>query len=67
MEVELVGQEIIDIRDATKKEIATENWDNSFKVIVLANGNKLYPSRDYEGNGPGGLFGSTKDGKTFGV
>ena len=65
MEVKLVGQRIKNIRTSTKAERIRENWEENFQVIVLENGNKLYPSRDYEGNGSGALFGKTKSGKTF--
>jgi hypothetical protein len=65
MEVELVGQRIKNIRNSTNAERVKEGWDQNFQVIVLENGNKLYPSQDYEGNGSGALFGKTKSGKTF--
>ena len=69
MEVQLVGQKIKTIRKATKKELASEGWDERdiVMIIVLENGNKLYPSRDYEGNGGGALFGQTKQGRQFGL
>jgi hypothetical protein len=66
---EILGQRIATIRKATAKELLSENWkkNDHLQVIVLANGIKLYPSRDYEGNGPGGLFGEYKDGRKFGI
>ena len=49
-EVEIIGQTIIDVRDANDEEKAQEGWSENFKVIVLDNGVKIYPSRDYECN-----------------
>ena len=64
---ELIGQTIIDIRDSTEEEREQEGWNENFTVIELKNGNRLYPSRDSEGNGPGALFGCTNDDNTFGI
>lgn len=68
--VEMVGQKIAEIRDATDDELQEQGWssdhiDGSPTVIVLENGVKLFPSRDPEGNGPGCLFGVTEDGVGF--
>jgi hypothetical protein len=65
----IVGEKIVDIRPATKKELQSEGWDDNetMQVIVLSNGVKLYPSRDYEGNGPGALFGDAGDKGKFGI
>ena len=59
------------IRDATKEEIA-EVWGKDIAsytdgclVIVLGNGDRIFPSRDSEGNGPGVFFGITHDGKNI--
>ena len=60
----LEGAKIVKIRDMTKKEADNEGWDlrhNGCRVIELDNGVCLYPSRDYEGNGPGALFFTNKD------
>ena len=54
----------------TKKEKQVEYWEDHnhpIYVIVLDGGIKLYPSMDYEGNGGGALFGSTKDNKKFAI
>ena len=67
MEVELEGQKIVEIRTSTKAERQKQDWNEDFQVIILENGNKLFPSRDYEGNGGGALFGTTKSGKNFGI
>lgn len=58
------------IRNATKEEIV-EVWGDEIAsytdkclVIVLGNGDRIFPSRDYEGNGAGVFFGITNEGKT---
>lgn len=72
--VTIVDRKIVQIREMTYREAKSEGWEgynNSAHglptVIVLDNGTKLYPSRDSEGNGPGTLFGTTRDGKHFGL
>ena len=55
----LEGAKIVNIREMTKKEAEAEGWSlrhNGCRVIELENGVKIYPSQDYEGNGPGALF-----------
>jgi len=59
------------MRDATKEEIA-EVWGEDIAsytdgclVIVLGNGDRIFPSRDSEGNGPGVFFGITHEGKNI--
>ncbi|HRZ18686.1 MAG TPA: hypothetical protein P5136_01400 [Methanofastidiosum sp.] len=61
--------EIKEIRPMTKEEMDAEGWygDRPPSVIELADGTKLYPSRDSEGNGPGCLFGVTPKGEHFGL
>lgn len=60
MDDNIIGKKIIDIRPMTEKEIEEQYWqhdsENAF-AIVLENGTVLFPSRDYEGNGPGVMFG----------
>jgi len=60
MEDNIIGKKIIDIRPMTTKEIKNQYWEhdseNAF-ALVLEGGTVLFPSRDYEGNGPGVLFG----------
>jgi len=61
----VVGQKITSIRHMTKEELVDEGWElckqMSTVAIVLSNGTIIYPSADDEGNGPGVLFGKTKD------
>jgi hypothetical protein len=57
----MIGQTIAKVRPMTKAELRAEGWEEGLRhgmpsVVVLANGLKLYPSRDPEGNGPGSLF-----------
>lgn len=62
------GRKIVDVRHMTKAEMEREGWDDyrgPATVLVLDNGTILYPSMDEEGNGPGALFGATKDGEAF--
>jgi hypothetical protein len=51
----------------TRKEASDEGWDDyeTRSVIEFSDGTLIYASRDEEGNGPGALFGKTKDGKAF--
>lgn len=66
----ILGQTIVAIRDMTQKELKAEYWDEDNihgapTVLVLSNGTKLYASQDEEGNGPGALFATDKDGTSF--
>jgi len=64
----LIGRKIADIRPMTQNEMNAEGWGQnprSAVVIVLDDGTKLYPSMDYEGNGPGRLFGHGKEGRFY--
>ena len=65
---ELIGLKVTEFRPMTSKEMALEgwnpNWDSPPLVLVLSDGNKLYPSRDQEGNGPGAFFGTDPKGTT---
>ncbi len=56
---ELVGRKIIEVRYMTDEELMNEGWNGERApvVLVLDNGDLLYPSQDDEGNGPGALFG----------
>lgn len=68
----LVGAKITNIRQMTRGELNAHYWDDNrgfspVYVIELDNGTALYPSRDYEGNGGGVIFGVTKDEECFSV
>lgn len=54
------------VRYLNKAELAREGWDIREKVPALefTDGSLLYPACDFEGNGPGALFGITPAGET---
>jgi len=62
---EIEGQTVKRVRPMTRAEMVNEGWEESGMVIVLNNGTLLYASRDDEGNGPGTIFGTRKDGGGF--
>ena len=60
-----IRAKLIDVRNMTNAEIKNEGWDyysvsDNIKVLVFDDGSVIYPSADYEGNGPGVIFGYTK-------
>tara|TARA_Y100001938_G_C7990574_1_gene379282 strand:+ start:532 stop:768 length:237 start_codon:yes stop_codon:yes gene_type:complete len=63
------GAKITKIRNMTEVELANEGWNdyhlaNEYIVALeLDNDTVIYPSRDYEGNGAGVLFGYNKKTK----
>jgi hypothetical protein len=65
----IIGKKIIGIRDMTKQEMEDNGWDEYLRdrpsVLVLEDETILFASQDPEGNGPGALFGVTKDGGGF--
>ena len=67
MDKNFVGRKIVAVRHMTKAELEAEGWDTNHQVplLELDNGDKLYPSCDEEGNGPGELFVTDKNGKAF--
>lgn len=71
MEEQPILNTTIEFRAATDKEMIevwgedVASFSDNCVVIVLGNGDRIFPSRDYEGNGPGVFFGLTKDGKNI--
>ena len=65
------GAKITKVRSMTDAEYQREYWDNDHNnpvyVLELDNGAVVFPSRDYEGNGGGALFGADKNGNGFTV
>jgi hypothetical protein len=60
-----LGVKLVDVRNMTQKEIDNEGWDyysqsDNIKALVFDDGSVVYPSMDYEGNGPGAIFGYKK-------
>ena len=53
------------IRNMAEEEISREGWDGLVDDYVIAfeldDGTVIYPARDYEGNGPGVIFGYNKN------
>ena len=64
-----VGQRIVDVRELTADEVRNQGWESGQHFlavgIVLSDGSVIYASRDYEGNGPGALFGNLRTGESF--
>lgn len=65
MKVEIIGQKIKAIRKLTDAELEENGWDddnfNPIYALELENGVVIYPSRDFEGNGGGALFGLDRE------
>ena len=63
-----VGRKIVAVRRLTDQELDEESWvpnaGQSVVAVVLDDGSFLYPSADYEGNGPGAIFCSNASGDT---
>lgn len=56
------GRTIMAVRPMTDDELAREGWERAPDhqrppVLVLDDGQTIFPSRDPEGNGPGAFFG----------
>jgi hypothetical protein len=69
IDVGLVGATVTEVRPMTEAELDREGWEldrhGERTAVVFSDGTVLYASRDDEGNGPGAIFGVTKDGTTF--
>lgn len=57
----LFGRKIVAARYLNDAEMENLGWDKSGIVLLLDDGNYIYPSRDDEGNGAGALFTSHAD------
>lgn len=62
-----IGLTIRGIREMSPSEKAHQGWDGFAMAIELSDGSVLYPSQDYEGNGPGAFFGRLRTGEHFTV
>jgi hypothetical protein len=62
-----IGQKIVGVRELTIHEANNAGWPaGSYAIaLVLSDGSIIYASRDYEGNGPGALFGNLRTGESF--
>jgi hypothetical protein len=67
--MEIEGRKIVKVRTMSIKEQLAEYWSpddlNPVVVLELDDGSKIFPSRDYEGNGGGALFGVDTQKNTF--
>ncbi len=52
----LVGRKIVDVQFMTPKSAAQMGWHHRPIILVLDDGNFIYPSSDDEGNDGGSLF-----------
>jgi len=64
----MIGHTIVDVEMLSDKDMESEGWDSNERsaVLILDDGTRLYASCDYEGNGPGAIFGR-KDDKHFAI
>ena len=64
-----IGQRIVGIRTLTHAECDSQGWDplphQMAVCLILSDGSMLFPSQDYEGNGPGAMFGVMRTGESF--
>lgn len=63
----LEGRTIKKVRYLSVSEMEDLGWYNRCVVIVLDDGNIIYPSRDDEGNDAGSLFTMNSDNPTLPV
>jgi hypothetical protein len=63
----LVGRKIVEARYLTDIELKGLGWHNASIVLLLDDGNYIYPSADDEGNDAGALFTSFPDFDTIPV
>lgn len=64
---QLLNRKIVDVRYLTEEEVDSLGWDQKCVVMVLDDGNMIYPSQDDEGNGAGSLFTCNSDNPTIPV
>lgn len=62
-----IGQRIVGVRELTPLELNYAGWEQGAYAcaLVLSDGSIIYASRDYEGNGPGAMFGRLRTGESF--
>lgn len=63
----LVGRTIVGVRYMLKEECEQLDWYERALVIVLDDGNIIFPSQDDEGNGAGSLFTNDDENPTLPV
>lgn len=63
----LVGRKIATVHYLPTKDQQDMMWDGGCIVLVLDDGNSIFPSQDDEGNGPGAIFTTYDDLPTIPV
>lgn len=58
---QLLGRKIVDVRYMSQEEADDMGWSQRPVVMVLDDGNYLFPSRDDEGNDAGAIFTNDKE------
>ena len=64
---QLLNRKIVDVRYLTDEEMEGLGWDEKAIVMILDDGNMIYPSSDDEGNSAGALFTCNSDQPTLPV
>jgi len=64
---QLLNRKIVDVRYLTDEEMENLGWYQKSIVMVLDDGNMIYPSSDDEGNNAGALFTCNADQPTLPV
>ena len=64
---QLLNRKIVDVRYLTTEEMENLGWYHKCVVMVLDDGNMIYPSSDDEGNNAGALFTCDPDQPTLPV
>ena len=63
------GLAITGVRYLTGRECTDAGWDigpyDAAVALTLSDGSMIFASQDYEGNGPGALFGRMRTGEQF--
>jgi hypothetical protein len=64
-----IGLRVSEVRMMTNVELEAEGWESGYGdfavAIIFEDGSKIYASQDPEGNGPGCLFGLTKNNESI--
>ena len=63
----LLGRKIVKVRYMTVPEMEDLGWYSRCVVMILDDGNIIYPSKDDEGNDAGSMFTMDKDNNTLPV
>ena len=61
----LIKRTIVNVRWMTDAEKTKLAWYRPAVVLELDDGSQVYASQDEEGNGPGTLFGESREGEGF--